>query len=303
MEDIKSDKEMINSMEKSNSSKSNNKDVSVVICTKNSEDTIEEVLKSVVRNNPLEIIVVDADSSDNTRILSKKYVSKILIDPGKGLAIARNIGLKEIKGKYTIFIGSDNVIGSKTIIRLKNYMNKYTYVGIAALTRLKNRNRNYFTHSLDMRWKLRFFEGPREVIGTPYIFKTDILKKYQFDPVMSWSDDSDLGAKLSKDGYKLGYSNVICWEIGFESLKSILYRFRMYGKSDYEYYHKYSYNWKLKRKIRSFLHPFIVEFMEPLIKLKSFKKLYYFPFFFFITFYRYKGYIGFAIRRGTEKSN
>lgn len=294
---------MSKSMQKMNSPKNNNKDVSVIICTKNSEDTIGEVLKSVIKNNPLEIILVDAKSTDNTRNIAKKYVSKILLDPGKGLAIARNIGLKEVKGKFVLFIGSDNVIGSKTIIRLKKYMNDYSYIGVAALTRLKNRNRNYFTRGLDMRWKLRFFEGPREVIGTPYIFKTEVLKQYKFDPNMSWSDDSDLGTKLSRNGYKLGYSNVKCWEIGFENLKSILYRFRMYGKSDYEYYNKYSTNWKLKRKIRSILHPFIVEFMEPMIKLKGCKKLFFLPFLFLITFYRYKGYIGFTIRKGVEKLN
>jgi len=164
-----------------------------------------------------------------------------------------------------------------------------------------NRNLNYFTRSLDMRWQLRFFEGQREVIGTPYIFKANILKKYQFDPKMSWSDDSDLGFNLARDGYKVGYSNVFCWEIGFENLKSILYRFKMYGKSDYEYYRKYSPEWKLKRKIKSLLHPFQVEFIEPLKKSKNISILYYLPFFFLITLYRYKGYIGFAIRRGLER--
>jgi glycosyltransferase involved in cell wall biosynthesis len=288
-------------MKHSNERNSINRDTSVIICTKNCEDSIEKVIISVMKNNPLEIIVVDAKSTDRTRDIAKKYATKILTDPGKGLAVARNIGLRDAKGEYIFFLGPDNVIGSKSLEKLKKYLLKHKYVGTAALTRVKNRNLNYFTRGLDLRWQLRFFEGQREVIGTPYIFKSEILNKYQFDPKMSWSDDSDLAVNLARDGYKVGYSNVLCWEIGFEDIKSILYRFRMYGKSDYEYYHKYSSQWKLKRRIKSLLHPLQAEFIEPLKKLKSIKFFYYLPFFFLITLYRYRGYVGFAIRKGSEK--
>lgn len=74
----------------------------------------------------------------------------------------------------------------------------------------------------------------------------------------------------------------------------------MYGKSDYEYYRKYSLGWKLRRKIKSILHPLQVEFIDPIKRLRSIKILYYLPFFFLITLYRYRAYIGFAIRRGRE---
>ncbi len=280
---------------------SSNKDITVIVCTKNCEETIEDVLLSVIKNNPSEIIMVDASSSDKTREIAKKYMTQILTDPGKGLAIARNIGIKEVKTEYIFFIGSDNVIGMNTLSKIKKYMNKAKYVGAACLTRVKQNRYNYFSRGLDMRWRMRFYEGPREVIGTPYIFKTEILKKYQFDPKMSWSDDSDLAVKLLKDGHKVGYSNIISWEIGFENLKSILFRFRMYGKSDYEYYKKYSPSWTLRRKIRSILHPLKAEFIDPIKGMKSLKGLYYLPFLFLITIYRCRGYIGFAIRKGNER--
>ena len=219
-------------MEFQNNGKSINKDVSIVVCTKNSANSIEEVLNSVRKNNPLEIILVDANSIDDTREIAKKYVTKILTDPGKGLAIARNLGLEQVKGKYTFFIGSDNVIGKNTLKRLIKYMKLHNYVGVAALTRLKNRNANYLTQGLDLRWQLRFYEGPREVIGTPYLYKTDVLRKFKFSPEMSWSDDSDLGARMANNGVKVGYSNIICWEIGVDTWKSVYYRFKMYGKGD-----------------------------------------------------------------------
>ncbi len=157
-------------MKHSNEENVRNNDTSVIICTKNCEKTIEKVIISVMINNPLEIIIVDANSTDKTRDILKKYAIKILTDQGIGLANARNIGLRDAKGEYIFFVGPDNVIGRNSIERLKKYLLKYNYVGTAALTRVKNRNYNYFTRGLDLRWRLRFFEGQREVIGMPYIF-------------------------------------------------------------------------------------------------------------------------------------
>ncbi len=282
--------------------KSDNKDVSVVVCTRNCEDSIEEVLVSVKNNNPLKIIVVDANSTDKTRTIAKNYATKIFNDPGKGLALARNIGLQEINTKYIFFIGSDNIVGKSTILRLKRYLNQHDYVGTANLTRMKHKHKSYLTRGSDMRWKLRFYEGQREVIGTPYLFKTEILRKFRFDPKMTHSDDSDLCYRLAQEGYKVGYSNIVCWEIGFEDKNSLISRFKRYGKSDYEYYHKYSKNWNTKIKIKSLLHPLKVEFLNPLKKLKLFKKLYYFPYFLLITKIRYKYYIRNLIRKGIEKA-
>jgi glycosyltransferase involved in cell wall biosynthesis len=278
-------------------------DISVVVCTKNSEDSIKDVIKSVLANMPLELIMVDANSTDNTRKITEKYNVRILTDPGLGLAVARNIGLKEVRGKYAFFIGSDNIIRDDALGKLKEYIIKHNYVGASALTRVRERKHSYWSRGMDMRWYLRFYEGPRDVIGTPYIFKTDILKKYYFDPKMSWSDDSDLAVKLARDGHRVGYSNIVCEEIGKNDFKSILYRFRMYGKSDYEYYAKFSLSWKLKRKIKSIFHPIRVELIQPMVRIKKTKLLFYIPFFCLITILRYRGYIGFFIRWGKTRKN
>ncbi len=273
-----------------------NKEISVVICTLNSEDTIEEVLKSVQENKPLEIILVDASSTDQTREIAQKYVTKIVTDPRQGLAVARNIGLKEVQGKYLFFCGSDNVIEKNTLTRLKTYLLEHKWIGASCLTRVRWPNRNYFSRGLDLRWQMRFFEGPREVIGTPYLIQVEILRRFRYDPKMAWSDDSDLAVKLKEAGFEVGYSNIVCYEVGFDDVKSILGRFRSYGRSDYEYYNKYSSGWNLLRKIKSLLHPLEAEFIQPIARINSLKYLYYLPFFIIITLYRYRGYIKYLIK-------
>lgn len=267
-----------------------NSDVSVIICTKNAFVSIAEVLKSIERNKPLETIIIDANSEDGTREVLKKHDVKILTDPGCGLAYARNMGVDAAKGKYIFFAGADNIMPSGSIAKMKKYLIANNYVGVGALTRLENKN--YLTKCSNKRWESLVKEGQREVIGTPYIFTSEILKRFKFDPKMTSSDDSDLGARLAKEGYKVGYSDVICFEIGVETLKSMRTRFKMYGRSDFEYYNKYSSTWDTRRKIKSFMHPMTIELINPMKQVKTVKEqLYYFPFFAYIMFLRYCGWI------------
>lgn len=276
-----------------------NDDVSVIICTKNALYSIEEVLKSIKRNEPLETIVVDANSEDGTREVLKKYDVKILTDPGCGLAYARNMGVDAAKGKYIFFAGADNIMPSGSIAKMKKYLIAYNYVGVGALTRLENKN--YLTKCSNKRWESLVKEGQREVIGTPYLFTSEVLKKFRYDPKMTWSDDSDLGARLAKEGYKVGYSNIICFEIGVETLKSMKVRFKLYGRSDFEYYNKYSSTWSIQRKMKSFMHPITTELLNPMKQIKSYKgKLYYFPFFSYTMMLRYYGWIRSIVKGNKE---
>lgn len=279
-----------------------NLDVSVVICTKNAAETIEAVLQPILAQRPLEIIIVDGHSIDTTVEMARPYATRVVIDPGKGLAVARNLGLRAAKGEYVCFIGADNVLSEDTLGRLKSYLLEKNYVGVAALTRIYTEGRNYFVRGADLRWQLRFREGAREVIGTPYMFKREVLLALGFDDSMSWSDDSDLAVRLKANGLQVGYSDVVCMEIGYESFRSLVRRFQMYGLSDYEYYSKYSPGWTLKRKIYSGLHPFLAEFVTPLKTSSApFRVATYIPFFAMISLIRYYGFVMSALMHGGKE--
>ncbi|WP_027727304.1 glycosyltransferase family 2 protein [Treponema sp. C6A8] len=268
-------------------------DISVVICTRNNKNNIQTVVQSVLIQNPGELIVVDGNSSDGTKEILEKMPVKVLTDPGKGLALARQIALDVVQCKYTLFVGDDNVVPDGNIAKLKQYMLNHDWVGAAFQTRIKEAEVNYWSYCANWRWITRFFEGERDVIGTPYIFYTDLLKKAKYDEFCTDSDDSDIEERIKKiTSKKFGYSNLECFEIGKTSFLETKKRFLIYGKSDAQFWNKYKNGWKVKRKILSIIHPFKDELINPLKRIKSFRiRLKVFPYFFYITIVRYIGWV------------
>ena len=86
--------------------------VSVVIPTFNRASYIAQALDSVLHQtySPLEIIVIDDGSKDNTKEMIKPYLNRIqyIYQENKGNAAARNTGIRRAKGKYIAFLDSDD---------------------------------------------------------------------------------------------------------------------------------------------------------------------------------------------------
>lgn len=243
------------------------------------------------------------NSDDNTQELAKPYITRLVEDPGLGLAVARNYGLDHATGKYVCNVGPDNALPPRTLELCIDYLNKNNHVGVSTQTVIKNENKSYLSYAMNLYKNARFYPGTRSVIGTPHLFITDVVKKYKFDDTMSWSDDSDLCHRLSKLGYTFGIADTFVYEIGTENIISIKTRWKGYGLSDFEYYMKYSNEWKLKRKIQSLLHPFRSEFYNLLVskRLKIKEKILIIPFLLLITNLRYTSWIMNAITNNSKQ--
>jgi glycosyltransferase involved in cell wall biosynthesis len=101
---------------------------SVIVPTFNRADEIKELLdslsKQTVPHNNFEIIIVDDGSTDNTKEVIESIKSKFdlnirtLYQNHKGPGEARNLGMKNAKGKYFVFIDSDCIAD-------KNWLSAY----------------------------------------------------------------------------------------------------------------------------------------------------------------------------------
>jgi len=88
--------------------------VSVIIPTYNRASILNETIRGVLQQTyrELEIIVVDDGSTDNTNQLIEKIDDKrifYLYKENRGLASARNAGIKKAKGEYIAFLDSDDI--------------------------------------------------------------------------------------------------------------------------------------------------------------------------------------------------
>ena len=255
-------------------------DISFIICTKNAKDTIFDNLISL-RHYP--VILVDKDSKDGTLEIAEKFDNvKVVKQHNSGIAAARNLGLKYVTTKFVAMWGCDNVLKNiKDIDKIIDYMEKMKWVGCSFKTKIPN-PLTYFDKCMSIWWTEKFTSGQKIVIGTPVVYKTEVLKKIGYDEKCCYSDDTDLGEKLRSKKFKQGYSEITCYDITLNTFKNVKQRFLMYGRSDAEYYRKYSKDWILRRKIKSWLHP---------VKSNWIKRLTYFPFFCIITVIRYIGWL------------
>lgn len=82
--------------------------VSVIVPTKNSSAYLESCLKSITNQSyqNIELLVVDNNSTDNTKDIARKYTDKVF-NKGPERSAQRNYGVKRSQGEYVLIIDSD----------------------------------------------------------------------------------------------------------------------------------------------------------------------------------------------------
>jgi GT2 family glycosyltransferase len=94
---------------------------SIIVCTRDRCVRLEALLSSLAAAKPpqgmdLELVVVDDGSRDATGVTVKRFAATVdfpvhlLQQPGRGLAAARNRGLREARGDLIIFLDDDCVV-------------------------------------------------------------------------------------------------------------------------------------------------------------------------------------------------
>jgi glycosyltransferase involved in cell wall biosynthesis len=104
-------------------------DVDVVIITKNSERMLNECLKSVYRNVPVNrLIIVDGCSTDKTldivREFQEKYGDVLVIQDTGSRATARQKGIEQVKTDWFMFVDSDAVLCEGWFKKAERYLSQ-----------------------------------------------------------------------------------------------------------------------------------------------------------------------------------
>lgn len=112
-----------------------NPKISIILVTYNSAKTINRCLESIRKTTqaPFEILIVDNASSDDTRekIKQSKIESRIILNnQNLGFSRANNIGIKQAKGDYLMFLNPDTKVKNNAIDRLHQYLVTHPEVGL-----------------------------------------------------------------------------------------------------------------------------------------------------------------------------
>ena len=92
--------------------------ISVVIITKNEERNLEACLRSVSFAD--EIIVVDADSTDNTVKIARKFTSQVFNRKWDNFANQKNFGIDRARNEWVLSIDADERVSFALREELKN---------------------------------------------------------------------------------------------------------------------------------------------------------------------------------------
>lgn len=105
--------------------------VSVILIVKNGEKFISQAITSVLQQTlkPLEILVIDGNSTDKTETICKTFPEVTFIrQKDRGIPNAYNQGIETSKGKFISFISHDDIWKPDKLEKQINYMLEHPHI-------------------------------------------------------------------------------------------------------------------------------------------------------------------------------
>lgn len=191
--------------------------VSIIIPAWNAERYVKEAVDSALAQTypAVEVIVVDDGSTDGTKAALAPYVENSRIaymyQKNKGLAGARNTGIRAAKGEFVALLDSDDMFLPKKIEKQVSALGSYPEYGACYSDLIHftdTEPRQYFHHrydypSGDILEPLlhRQFLNPLAVVA-----RKDVFERYgYFDETLRRSEDWDLWLRWAHAGVKFYY--------------------------------------------------------------------------------------------------
>jgi glycosyltransferase involved in cell wall biosynthesis len=218
-------------------------DISAVVCVKNGEATIEQLLVSLKAARMKEIIVVDGLSRDATLEICKRYANMIISDGGNGLAYARQIGAESAKGEVILYIDADVRFTLKDIfLEMLSEMTEKGWAAINPQVVDTRDGKNLWEEAQDLYYR-DTFNSPvekRYLIGMAFMVRRDIVLRFTFDPFFTFgSEDTDFFHRLGKEGYRLGVSRHKISHLHRSSFRDFARQKIAYGVGDMNFIFKH----------------------------------------------------------------
>jgi cellulose synthase/poly-beta-1,6-N-acetylglucosamine synthase-like glycosyltransferase len=221
--------------------------VSIIVAAYNSQDTIEECLKSILAlkypESFFEVIVMDGGSKDSTVEIAEKFPVKVISNHLNAPA-AYNYSMKIAANPILGLIDADAKVESEWLNKLVPHLSDSKVAGVSGTIETWNVE-NPWARSIGYELKNRYrrigkFAGR---IATMNL----LLKKAVIEEADGWDEklpsqyDTDLGFRINAKGYKIVYEpSAVCYHFNRPTLKTYYRQQLQYGKNTLKLYFKHS---------------------------------------------------------------
>lgn len=211
---------------------------SAILAVYNAEGTINSAINSLLsQSTPLEIIVVDDGSSDNTLSLLRKYPNiKLYTQSHGGPALARNLGSTHAKTSILLFVDADMTFDQNYVKTLIQPIIENRAIGTYTIEERVGNWDNIWARCWNIQegWevKKRFPKNPPKY-GTDFraILKSEFERVGGFDNI-GYTDTWSLFNKL---GVRPIATKAVCYHKNPDALPSVFRQAKWSAKRPYRY--------------------------------------------------------------------
>lgn len=220
--------------------------VSIIVATYNSQDTIEECLKSILAQNypadSFEVIVMDGGSKDATVKLAQQFPIKV-VSIRLNAPAAYNYAMKIAAYPILGFIDADAKVEPEWLNKITPHLSDPKVAGVSGSIETWNQD-NPWAKSIGYELKNRYRRIGKYTgrIATMNL----LLKKAVINEAGGWDEklpsqyDTDLGFRISAKGYKIAYEpSAVCYHFNRPTLKAYYRQQLQYGKNTLKLYFKH----------------------------------------------------------------
>lgn len=254
----------------------NNKLVSVIVTAKNEEKNIGRLLRSIKKQTHprIEIIVVDNNSTDQTKKVASKFTKKVY-NFGPERSAQRNFGAKKASGKFLLFLDSDMKLSPSVIEDCVSSISKDKKIGAVIIPeqsiartfweKVKAFERSFYNESEVNISSPAYINGEDNTIEAARFFQKEAYNKAGgYDESITGPEDWDLSETVKDLGYKIGRIKSEIFH--YEKISSPI---SLAKKKFYYALRSHSY---IEKRHLSIINPKTIYFFRPVF-YKKWKKL------------------------------
>lgn len=214
------------------------KAVSVIIPVFNEEKVIGECINSLTKQDykPLEVIIVDDGSTDNTVNIVNGHDVKILKQNHSGPGSARNLGAQNSNGEILVFVDADMTFDKNFISDLIKPILKGKTIGTFSKNELVKNRQNIWSRC----WNINRNVPPDRMLPRDYpdeapvfraILKKEFIRVGGFTASGEYTDDWSLSRKLGQNSTLA--KGAIYYHSNPSSLGEVWKQARWIGKNEF----------------------------------------------------------------------